>query len=89
MNNLHVREFGIWNSGKTLLCHSYFTWNKESGINIANLKMKRNTESGIRNRESGTRKQNRNFNFNPNKNNAFYHLIEMEFGTQKHKITDK
>ena len=40
-------------------------------------------------------KHNRNyeselkFNFNPNKNNAFYHLIGMEFGTQKHKVSVK
>lgn len=49
MNNLHKREFGIWNSGKTLLSHSCFAWNQESGINIANLIIRQNTESGIRN----------------------------------------
>jgi hypothetical protein len=66
-----------------------FVFYLESGIGNQYCKSQNEAKYGIGNRESGTRKQNRNFNFNPNKNNAFYHLIEMEFGTQKHKITDK
>jgi hypothetical protein len=59
-----------------------FLFYLESGIGNQYCKSQNEAKYGIRNQESGT-------NFNPNKNNTFYHLIGMEFGTQKHNITVK
>lgn len=51
MNNLHVREFGIWNLGKLYCAIRVLLGIRNRESILQNLKMRQNTESGIRNRE--------------------------------------
>ena len=51
MNNLHEREFGIWNSGKLYYAIRVLLGIRNRESILQNLKMRQNTESGIRNRE--------------------------------------